>query len=184
MGESVDENLDLDALRRGNPRAFARLVELHQPVVLGLCQSMGLRGADRDDAAAEVFAAVFRSIARFEGRSALGTWIYRIAFRVIPKVRRRYRAGSSQQPDETQADTGQQTPLEQSSRNEVNARVWTAVESLDDRSAMAVEMYYRRGMSVDQIGQVIDCPSGTVKTLLYRARVRLKEVLSRQEISS
>ncbi|HWE02419.1 MAG TPA: sigma-70 family RNA polymerase sigma factor [Tepidisphaeraceae bacterium] len=184
MGESVDENLDLDALRRGNPRAFARLVELHQPVVLGLCQSMGLRGADSDDAAAEVFAAVFRSIARFEGRSALATWIYRIACRVIPKVRRRYRAASSQQPDETQADENQETPLERTSRNEINARVWTAVESLDDRSAIVVEMFYRRGLSVEQIGQVIDCPSGTVKTLLFRARVRLKEVLSRQEIVS
>jgi RNA polymerase sigma-70 factor (ECF subfamily) len=184
VGESVDENLDLDALRRGNPREFARLVTLHQPIVLGLCQSMGLRGPDRDDAAAEVFAAVFRSIARFEGRSALGTWIYRIACRVIPKVRRRYLDASNQQPDETQADLNQETPLEQSSRNEINARVWSAVESLDDRSAIVVEMYYRRGMSVEQIGQVIDCPSGTVKTLLFRARLRLKEVLSRQEIAS
>src|SRR5580698_3975558 len=113
-----DENLDLAALRRGDPRAFAGLVEQHQPVVLGLCQAMGLRGADRDDAAAEVFAAVFRSIARFEGRSALGTWIYRIAFRVIPKVRKRYRAGSGQQPDDTRPDPNQETPLEASSRNE------------------------------------------------------------------
>jgi RNA polymerase sigma-70 factor (ECF subfamily) len=183
VGESVEENLDLDALRRGNPRAFARMVELHQPIVLGLCQSMGLRGADRDDAAAEVFAAVFRSIARFEGRSALGTWIYRIACRVIPKVRKRYRAGSGHQPDDTRPDPNQETPLEASSRNEINARVWTAVESLDDRSAIVVEMYYRQGMSVEQIGEIIECPSGTVKTLLYRARVRLKELLSRQEIA-
>jgi RNA polymerase sigma-70 factor (ECF subfamily) len=184
VAEAVDENLDLDALRRGNPRAFARMVELHQPVVLGLCQAMGLRGADRDDAAAEVFAAVFRSIPRFEGRSALGTWIYRIACRVIPKVRKRYRAGSGQQPDDSRPDVNQATPFEESSRNEINERVWIAVESLDDRSAMVVEMYYRRGMSVENIGEALDCPAGTVKTLLFRARVRLKELLSRQEISS
>lgn len=178
-----DENLDLAALRRGDPRAFAGLVEQHQPVVLGLCQAMGLRGADSDDAAAEVFAAVFRSIANFEGRSALGTWVYRIACRVIPKVRRRCRSRSGEQPDEGQADARQATPLEESTRNEMNERVWEAVASLEDRSALVVEMHYRRGIAVEEIAAAIQCPPGTVKTLLFRARQRLKEILNRAEIA-
>ena len=175
----MDENLDLAALRRGDPRAFEGLVRQHQPVVLGLCQSMGLRGPDIDDAAAEVFAAVFRSIGNFEGRSALGTWVYRIACRVIPKARRKYRARASEQPDDQQADVDQATPLEQSERNEVHERVWSAVESLEERSALVVEMHYRRGIGVDEIAEVLQCPPGTVKTLLFRARARLKEILGK-----
>ncbi len=184
-GRSVleDENLNIAALRRGDPKAFAGLVERHGPVVLGLCQSMGLRGADCDDAAAEVFAAVFRSIPRFEGRSALGTWVYRIASRVIPKVRQRYRRATEQSPDVGRADPNQPTPLEQSSQKEVNERVWLAVAQLEDRSAMIVELHYRRGKSVEEIANVMACPPGTVKTLLYRARQRLKEILARQEIT-
>jgi RNA polymerase sigma-70 factor (ECF subfamily) len=178
-----DENLDLAALRQGNPRAFAVLVEKHQAVVLGLCQSMGLRGPDCDDAAAEVFAAVFRSIANFEGRSALGTWVYRIACRVIPKVRKRVRSRTGEQVDEGRADTRQSTPLEESSRNEIHERVWEAVASLEERSAMVVEMHYRRGFPVEEIAAALQCPTGTVKTLLFRARARLKEILTRQEMA-
>ena len=178
-----DENLDLAALRQGDPRAFAALVEQHQPVVMGLCQAMGLRGADCDDAAAEVFAAVFRSIANFEGRSALGTWVYRIACRVIPKARKRCRGRAGEQHDEARADTRQATPLEESSRNEMHERVWEAVALLEDRSALVVEMHYRRGFAVEDIAAAIQCPTGTVKTLLFRARARLKEILTRQEIA-
>ncbi len=184
MSDSVDENLDLAALRQGDPQAFARLVERHQPVVLGLCQSMGLRGADRDDAAAEVFAAVFRSISKFEGRSALGTWVYRIACRVIPKARQKYRAKAGEQTADTeQIEDGQHSPLESSSRKELNGQIWKAVATLESRSAMVVEMYYRRGWEVEEIARVIQCPPGTVKTLLFRARARLKEILARQEIA-
>jgi RNA polymerase sigma-70 factor (ECF subfamily) len=179
LSELAEENIDLAALRRGDSRAFAELVRRHQPVVLGLCQSLGLRGADIDDAAAEVFAAVFRSIGNFEARSALGTWVYRIAYRVIPKARRKFRARASEQPDEQQADENQATPLEQSQRNEVHERIWRAVESLEERSAMVVEMHYRRGMGMDEIAEVLKCPPGTVKTLLFRARARLKEILGR-----
>lgn len=180
MSEQAEQNIDLVALRRGDARAFAELVRRHQPIVLGLCQTLGMRGADIDDAAAEVFAAVFRSIGNFEARSALGTWVYRIAYRVIPKVRRRLRSRSSEEPDDQQPDQRSATPLEQSQRNEVHERVWRAVESLEERSAMVVEMHYRRGMSVEEIAEVMQCPTGTVKTLLFRARARLKEILGRQ----
>jgi RNA polymerase sigma-70 factor (ECF subfamily) len=183
VSELAKENLDLAALRRGDPRAFEGLVQRHQGIVMGLCQSMGLRGADRDDAAAEVFAAVFRSISHFEGRSALGTWVYTIACRVIPKVRQRYRTRTDVEHDDGHVDDRQASPLEQTSRNEMNERVWEAVASLDERSAMIVEMFYRRGWAVEKIAEVLQCPSGTVKTLLFRARGRLKEILSRQEIS-
>ena len=184
MSDLADENINLAALRRGDPAAFAGLVERHQPVVLGLCQAMGLRGADRDDAAAEVFAAVFRSIARFEGRSAVGTWVYRIACRVIPKVRQRYRKRADEQTDDLHPDQSQTTPLEQSARNEQDGRIWAAVAMLEERSAMAVEMHYRRGMNLEEVAAVMDCPVGTVKTLLFRARAKLKEILTRQEITS
>lgn len=182
MSVAVDENLDLQALKKGDAREFARLVERHQAVVLGLCQSLGLHGADRDDAAAEVFAAVFRSIGAFEGRSALGTWVYRIATRVIPKVRRRYRSRQAQQPDEMLADVKQASPAEASARNELHEQVWNAVAQLEERSAMVVEMHYRRGLSVEEIARVLQCPPGTVKTLLFRARARLKELLGRGEM--
>jgi len=57
-----------------------------------------------------------------------------------------------------------------------------AVESLDERSATVVELYYRREWPLEKIAEVMDCPIGTVKTLLYRARERLRSILSKQEV--
>ena len=185
MADSSDEiDKTLSRLRRGDPAAFAELVERHQPVVLGLCQAMGLRGADLDDAAAEVFANVFRALPRFEGRSELGTWVYRIACRTIPKVRARYRtkADASQRPEP--ADSHQATPFQQAETADTNQRIWDAVAQLDEREAMAIEMYYRREWPIERVAEVMECPQGTIKTLLFRARQKLKAKLSRQEIGT
>ena len=58
---------------------------------MGLGQSLGLSGADLDDAAAEAFAAVYRALPTFKGDAAVGTWVYRIAYRVIVKARTKRR---------------------------------------------------------------------------------------------
>jgi len=73
VSDWASEDCNLEELRQQDSDAFAALVEGHQAVVLGLCRSMGLRGADIEDAAADVFANVFRSLPTFDGRAKLGT---------------------------------------------------------------------------------------------------------------
>jgi RNA polymerase sigma-70 factor (ECF subfamily) len=180
--EGFQLELPLDLLQQRDSGAFRQLVERHQATVLGLCQAMGLRGADCDDAAAEVFANVFRALPRFEGRSALGTWVYRIACRTIPKVRGRSRKHKSASLPEEQIDRAQASPLEHSQATEANEKIWAAVAQLPEREAMAVEMFYRHQWPIEQIASALECPQGTVKTLLFRARQKLKESLARQEI--
>ena len=175
--------LPIEPLRRREPAAFAMLVERHQPLVLGLCQSMGLRGADLDDAAAEVFANVFRALPGFEARSALGTWVYRIACRTVAKVRTRNRRGAGSELATEPPDVSQPSPLEQSETAETYQRLWDAVAQLDEREAMAVEMDYRRDWPVEQIADVLECPQGTVKTLLFRARDKLRRKLAERELT-
>ncbi|MGE5609161.1 MAG: RNA polymerase sigma factor, partial [Bacillota bacterium] len=81
----------LDRLRRQDPAAFEWLVDQHQSLVLMLGQSMGLFGMDLEDAAAEVFSNVYRALPKFEARSSLRSWIYRIAMRTLAHFRRRRR---------------------------------------------------------------------------------------------
>lgn len=183
MSDRDDEiEIPIEPLRRRDPAAFAMLVERHQPIVLGLCQSMGLRGADIDDAAAEVFASVFRALPSFQARSAVGTWVYRIACRTIAKARTRNRRAAGAELPADQLDANQPSPLENSETAETHRRLWDAVAQLDEREAMAIEMYYRRDWPVEQIAGALECPQGTVKTLLFRAREKLRQKLSRQEI--
>jgi len=174
----------LDRLRQQDARDFADLVSEHQATVLGLGQSLGLRGADLDDAAAEAFAAVYRALPRFEARSELGTWVYRIAYRVIVKARAKRRRHATAVLNEEQPPTSSDAgPVERAERAESAAAVWAAVESLDDRSATVMELYYRRELPLEKIAEVIECPVGTIKTLLHRARQRLREILSEREVN-
>ena len=180
----VDREVEipLEPLRRREPAAFELLVRRHEPIVLGLCQSMGLSGPDIDDAAAEVFANVFRSLPNFEARSSLGTWVYRIACRTIPKVRTRLRKGRGAELPLEQIDSAQRDPADQSESAELYEQLWREVERLDDREAMAIELYYRREMPVEEVAASLECPTGTVKTLLFRARQKLRERLSPREV--
>jgi RNA polymerase sigma-70 factor (ECF subfamily) len=170
----------LAALRRQDSAAFSQLVATHQRMVLGLAQSMGLRGADLEDAAAEAFAAVYRALPKFESRSAISTWVYRIACRTFWRMRERRDAAPTTALDVDLVDARHVTPLEQAAASEQEQLIWGAVAALEPRQAMAVELHYRRGFAVEQIAVVMECPEGTIKTLLFRARERLRQRLARR----
>jgi RNA polymerase sigma-70 factor (ECF subfamily) len=170
----------LAALRRQESGAFSQLVATHQRIVLGLGQSMGLRGADLEDAAAEVFAAVYRALPRFEARSAISTWVYQIACRTFWRLRQRRDANPTSALDESVVDVGHVSPLDRAAALEEEQLIWSAVAALEPRQAMAVELHYRRGMAVEEIAVIMECPEGTIKTLLFRARERLRQRLSRK----
>jgi RNA polymerase sigma-70 factor, ECF subfamily len=168
----------LKRLRAQDAEAFAALVDEHETTVLGLCHSLGLRGADIEQAATDVFANVFRGLPGFDGRSKLSTWIYRIACRTILKTRSSNRKYQSTAFIHDKLESLQPSPDMIFEEEELKEQVWEAVASLPEREALTIEMYYRREWSVQEIASVLDCPSGTVKTLLYRARERLRKVFT------
>jgi RNA polymerase sigma-70 factor (ECF subfamily) len=155
-------------------------VQAYQDLVLALGQTLGFRSADLDDTAADVFAEVWLALPGFEGRSSLGTWIYRIAIRVF--IRRRRSAPTVTGLSHEIADDPQPPPSQRLEAEESRQRLWHAVAQLDPRSAAAVELYYRQGWPLAQIAEALECPQGTVKTLLFRARASLREALSSQEV--
>jgi RNA polymerase sigma-70 factor (ECF subfamily) len=173
----------LERLRKCDAQAFSLLVERHEPLIRGMAQSMGFRGADMDDAAAEVFAEVYLALANFAARSQLRTWIYTIAFRTLSKQRallaRKASAANVMEAEESATTQATLAPVELAARSELHQRLWAAVARLDAKSAAAIELRYRQGLSMDRIAQVLECPSGTVKTLLFRAREQLRIALER-----
>jgi RNA polymerase sigma-70 factor (ECF subfamily) len=171
-----------DRRQSQDPAPFAALVAEHQRAVMGLGQSLGLSGADLDDAAAEAFAAVYSALPSFKGEAALSTWIYRIAYRVIVKARARRRRHRTAELVIDPPLTGG-NPADLAADADAAAAVWAAVAALPDpRQAAAVELHYRRGWPIERVADVMACPVGTVKTLLFRARQRLKVVLVEREV--
>ncbi len=180
MRETEREPPPLDRLRQRDEAAFTWLVNEHQSLVLALGQSLGLSGPDLDDAAAEVFAGIYQALPRFEGRSALRTWVYRIALRILTRFRQRARRNPAPLPPEGLSQRSEPPPGLRLEENEMNQRVWAAVARLDAKQAAVIELHYRQGWPLDQIAQALPCPVGTVKTLLFRARQRLRELLERE----
>ncbi len=182
--DAISDEPTLDRLRGQDEAAFTWLVGRTRRIVLGLGQSVGLAGADLDDAAAEAYLAVYRALPSFAGRSALTTWVYAIACRTMTRHR-------------TRRDRRRAAPLEAAGHavaaavsdpcgaelRERNEAVWAAVAALEPRAAMAVELFYRREMSVGQVAAALGCPEGTVKTLLFRARATLRQTLGPLEAS-
>ncbi|HVX85405.1 MAG TPA: sigma-70 family RNA polymerase sigma factor [Phycisphaerae bacterium] len=175
MTPAVDEQVDLTALRQLDLDAFRHFVATYQHLVLGLGQTLGLGPADRDDLAAETFAVAYRMLPTFRGDSKLSTWVYKIAYRTALKVRQRYpRRGGGEMPEVE----GPATPAgEDMETRETTEAIWSAVARLDPEQAAAIDMFYRRGLSVEQVAEAMAKPEGTIKTLLFRGRERLKTLL-------
>jgi RNA polymerase sigma-70 factor (ECF subfamily) len=169
---------DLARLRAQDAAAFTALVEQTRRIVLGLGQSVGLSGADLEDATAEAYLAVFRALPGFAGNSAVTTWVYTNAARTLAhwKTRERKKSAATLPAGEL-ADGKSDSPAMLAERAETNQKLWDAVAKLEPRSAMAVELFYRRGLDVEAVASVLDCPAGTVKTMLFRARAVLKQKL-------
>jgi RNA polymerase sigma-70 factor (ECF subfamily) len=174
------DKLNLELLRQRDAGEFTRFVRQHEGLVMGLCQSLRLNLQDREDAAAETFASAYRALGNFRGEAELSTWLYRIAYRTALKVRRRYPAGTPM-PEGEREDLSHPRPDQQAQSREEFAVVWKAVATLEPEPAAVMEMYYRRGLSVKEIAEVMERPEATVKTLLFRARERLRCLLMVRE---
>lgn len=178
--ERQDSIPGLESLRRRDDDAISWLVNEHQALVLGLAQSMGLRGADLEDAAAEVFAHVYRAVPGFRGDSQLRTWLYRIAVRTLSNWRQKARRNFTSLTEEPH-DPVSCGPAQLVENAERNQHIWAAVARLAPREAAAIDLHYRQGWPLEDIAAALNCPVGTVKTLLFRSRQRLRDMLAGEE---
>lgn len=172
--------------RSGNATAFGQLVERHQDALFnGIFRMVGRR-EDAEDLAQEVFVKAYRSIARFEGRSSFFTWLYSIAVNAVIShrrklgARRRIRAmsldaGGDGRPFDVAAPGP--TPDAASEQHELGDRIEHAIAQLDDEHRTIVVMRDIEGFDYETIGDLLDCPQGTVKSRLHRARLALREQL-------
>ena len=174
--ELLDTPMDITSLRAGDAEAFAELVRLFQDRIFGLCQSVGLRGADIDQAAADIFSAVYLALPGFDGRCALGTWIYQIAFRTALRQRKRDARHTHGHLTETLAAADVSDPVEEADTSE---NIWRCVAALGSQTAMIVKLYYQDDLPLPEIAEITGHPVGTIKTILFRARRELSESLAR-----
>jgi RNA polymerase sigma-70 factor (ECF subfamily) len=177
----------VERCREGDPQAFARLVALHESMVVNLAARMLGDVEEARDVAQEVFLQVYRTLGRFEGRSSIKTWIYRIVVNQCHNRRRwwRRRARERSRPIEeltaaeeaklSEAEAGKGLdPFDRIRQAERAARVQQALMGLSFAHRAVLMLRDAEGLSCEAVAETLALPVGTVKSRLARAREALR----------
>ena len=163
----------------GDKPAFAELVRRNQGRVRGLLMRLAQDRVLADDLAQEVFLRAYRGLVGFQGRSAFGTWLYRIAYNVYLNNRTRVRRFCELPEDYVAAAVAPESALS-APRADLRRDLSAAIETLPERYRAVVVLYYLEEVSYPEIADILGVPLGTVKTHLHRAKKLLRERMSAQ----
>ncbi|MBK9363564.1 MAG: RNA polymerase sigma factor RpoE [Rubrivivax sp.] len=198
MADADTDALLVDRARRGETAAFEMLVVKYQRRIERLIARM-VRDSDLvQDVAQETFIRAYRAIAQFRGESAFYTWLYRIAINTAKKtlveLRRdplvsesslaRGEDGDETSRVENELSDGE-TPEALLASKEIAAAVNAAIEALSEDLRQAITLREIEGLSYEEISEVMNCPIGTVRSRIFRAReaiaARLRPLLDTRE---
>jgi RNA polymerase sigma-70 factor (ECF subfamily) len=193
----VDSHL-VERVKLGDVRAFEMLVVKYQRRVERLIGRM-VRDVDLvQDIAQETFIRAYRALPQFRGDSAFYTWLYRIAVNTAKKAlmdmkrdplvtessRRTDEEGEESSRAENELSDGE-TPEALLASKEIAAAVNSAIEALSDDLRQAITLREIEGLSYEDIADVMNCPIGTVRSRIFRAReaiaLRLRPLLDTRD---
>jgi RNA polymerase sigma-70 factor (ECF subfamily) len=178
--EPVDRRV-VDAARAGDGAAVEQVLRHHQPTMFALCRRMLGNDADAADATQEAMIAVVRGLPRFDGRSALSTWIYRVTTNAaLDEVRRRRRRPLTTHDPDTGA-VGADVPdrggpaLDDTVADRL--RLDAALDALSPEFRTVVVLRDVVGLDYAEIADVLDLAPGTVRSRISRGRSALAQAL-------
>jgi RNA polymerase sigma-70 factor (ECF subfamily) len=190
MGErNIDQAL-VERVQQGDKSAFDILVLKYQNKIIQLVNRYVHDPDEAMDVAQEAFIKAYRAIGRFRGESAFYTWIYRIAINTaknhLVASGRRPPAGDidAQDAEQYEGATGLReyaTPERMLLKDEIEKTVASAIDELPDDLKTAITLRELEGLSYEEIAQAMECPIGTVRSRIFRARdaidTKLKSLL-------
>src|SRR4051812_24369917 len=188
----------VEELKAGSEQAYAWLIaHYHQPIYSVVHRILS-DPADAADTTQEVFLKVFKGIKRFDGRSSLKTWMYRIAIHEASNQRRwwfRHKSRETSMEAEEYSDANghtrqtrsleealaddTHTPFENMAHEEVRARVEAELREVPEPYRTVVVLRDIEQLSYEEIAEVLETSLGTIKSRLMRGRAALKKRLVR-----
>ena len=186
MSEHLTDQQIVERVQRGDKDAFGLLVTKYQHKVAHLVSRYVKNSGDVADVTQEAFIKAYRALANFRGESAFYTWLYRIA---VNSAKNYLVAQSRKAPtndvDAEEADfyDGSDSLKENSTpervllSDEINKLLFATVEKLPEDLRMAITLREMEGMSYEEIANVMDCPVGTVRSRIFRAREAIDNVI-------
>lgn len=171
-----DDSALLDRIAAGDREAFEVLYRRFHPRVSGYVFRVCRRADLVEEVVGDVMLAVWRSAARFDGRSRPSTWIFGIAYRKTLKglERNRQRTEPLETAPEPAIDGGAEARV---ARRELRVSLGAALGRLSPDQRAVVDLAYFEDLSCAEIAAIVGAPVNTVKTRLFHARRRLRELL-------
>ena len=175
----VEDRELIERCRSGDDTAFGELVDRYKDLVFGLVYRMVADRSLAEDLAQDVFLKVHRGIPYFRGEARLSTWIFRIVQNVCVQARSRRPVAEplegTPRPDSPVREFGSEDRA--FGDVETRDRLTKALSQLPEDYRLLVVAHYLRGVQYEALAEALNLPLGTVKTHLYRAKRRLRELL-------
>lgn len=180
--ERVAKETDKELVRRvqsGDRRAFDLLFSRYQHKIVNLVSRYLRDSEDVQDVVQEAFIKAFRALPRFRGESAFYTWLYRIAINTAKNhivARSRRPPGVDVEVEDAEHFDGAdalrdvENPEAELSRDQLSAEIDAAIADLPDDLRSAVTLREFDGLTYEQIAEIMECPVGTVRSRIFRAR--------------
>ena len=187
MSEASTDQKLVERVQRGDKKAFDLLVLKYQHKIIKLISRYIRDEAETLDVAQEAFIKAYRALPRFRGDSAFYTWLYRIAINTaknfLVSQGRRPPASDLDVADAEQfVDTfrlrDNNTPERLLLKDEIEHVVYKAIEQLPEDLRTAISLRELEGLSYEEIALAMDCPVGTVRSRIFRARDAIDKKLA------
>ncbi|MFH1373793.1 MAG: sigma-70 family RNA polymerase sigma factor [bacterium] len=193
MGVSDENRASVNAALSGDSGAFEAIVSKYKGLVFHMVRSMIPDYRQHEDLAQDIFIRVYESLPRFRFRCSLTTWISRIAYNTCLNQLRRSKSHPQHNPDfctglekvdeiehtdgENSFSMASPTSYAVICHKEIAAAVIEAVEKLPRTDRLVITLHYLESFSLPELAESLGMPLGTVKSLLFRARAKLKNDL-------
>jgi RNA polymerase sigma-70 factor (ECF subfamily) len=192
VNEQTRNNAELDKelvqrVQQGDKSAYDLLVIKYQHKIVQLVNRFVKDPSEAQDVAQEAFIKAYRALGNFRGDSAFYTWLYRIAINTAKNYlvsrSRRYSDYEVDVQDAEQVENapqlkGMDTPDNVLMNEQIVEAIKSAIEKLPDEMRTAIMLREFEGLSYEEIAQAMECPVGTVRSRIFRAREAIDKKLT------
>ncbi len=176
--------------QKGDEEALTELVIGQQNYIYSIAMGIFRNPDDAAELTQEAFIRLFRVLPTFRGETRFTTWLYRLVVNLCyDELRQRKRRPTPTENGEESLDLVQETrswsdPEQEMTRSETQARVRFALEQLEEPYQLALILYYFEGLKYREIADVTGLPLNTVKSHIFRGKMRMAELLTEPDVAA
>jgi len=179
MADNITDKEIIERVKNGDKNAYDLLVLKYQQRVINLISRFVKNYADALDISQETFIKAYKALPNFRGESAFYTWLYRIAVNTAKNhltvqsrkiTKSDYDVAEIEQIEGNMTLTEQTTPENLLIKDELQETILNTIENLPEDLKSAIMLREIEGLSYEEIATVMECPVGTVRSRIFRAR--------------